>query len=292
MSGISYEAFIEKVDEHLKDYLSDEYKDWRIERKEILKVNQRLDCINIVPMDEAKRKAMGYMVNLYLNDYYRRITEGIRVEEVLEKISEDFEKHQSEGPTLPFDGDIMTKKDEIVLQVINTKRNREYLKLLPHRDFLDLSLICRIVVKDKFGNLCGSVVNYGLMKEMNLDEETLFDIALRQSKRLMPPELIALSSELCALTNEKHFLGASSMMYEDILDELGKKIESDYYVLPSSIHELMIVPIHVGPVEQMKEMVEDVNRTVVSDDEWLSDNVYIYSKKTKELQIAVGKMLN
>ena len=87
------------------------------------------------------------------------------------------------------------------------------------------------------------------------------------------------------LTNRQKLQGAACMLYPDVLKCFGEKIGQDFYVLPSSVHEVILVPaIPVTGPEILKEIVTDINRTQVAPDEVLSDSVYFYSRKRDMLE--------
>ena len=78
------------------------------------------------------------------------------------------------------------------------------------------------------------------------------------------------------------------MLIYSILDKIGEKAGMDYYVLPSSIHEVLIAKDDGQVTKNMlKELIHEGNRTegIVRKEDILSDNVYRYSRKAKELKI-------
>ena len=81
--------------------------------------------------------------------------------------------------------------------------------------------------------------------------------------------------------------GAGVLAYQDFMDQAAEKIGGDFYVIPSSIHEILLVPDN-GEVqaEGLKEMVQEVNATEVSPEEKLSDNVYHYDSKEHIFELA------
>jgi len=82
--------------------------------------------------------------------------------------------------------------------------------------------------------------------------------------------------------------GAALMLVPDILEQIGEKAGMDYYILPSSIHELMIARDDgLVTAKMLKELVHDGNRTdaIVRQEDVLSDNVYFYSCVEKSLKI-------
>ena len=91
-------------------------------------------------------------------------------------------------------------------------------------------------------------------------------------------------SNLYVLTNKSRINGAAGIMYEGVLKKLADKLESDMYILPSSIHEVIILPKStMFNKEELMAMVRDVNTEGVSKDEVLSYTVYEYDRNTEEL---------
>lgn len=85
-------------------------------------------------------------------------------------------------------------------------------------------------------------------------------------------------------TNTDKFYGASVILYECLLDAVAEKT-GGFYVLPSSVHEIIIVPDTFGDLEYLTQMVMDVNRADISPDAVLSDNCYHYCIKNHALEI-------
>ena len=90
-------------------------------------------------------------------------------------------------------------------------------------------------------------------------------------------------------TNPERILGASILMYETYLEELAAQIEDDLCIAPSSIHEVLIFPLSLIHPAKIIEAVRDVNQTVVSPQEKLSDSAYIYRRGTHAISQATLK---
>lgn len=90
-------------------------------------------------------------------------------------------------------------------------------------------------------------------------------------------------------TNPERMLGASILMYETYLEELAAQIEDDLCIAPSSIHEVLIFPLSLIHPAKIIEAVRDVNQTVVSPQEKLSDSAYIYRRGTHDISQATLK---
>ena len=77
------------------------------------------------------------------------------------------------------------------------------------------------------------------------------------------------------------------MLYKEYLEIVAERMNGDFYILPSSIHELLAVPVSNTGLEQLREMVKEVNDNVVAPEEILGYEVYRYNRETGEVEVAV-----
>ena len=88
------------------------------------------------------------------------------------------------------------------------------------------------------------------------------------------------------LTNEQELNGASALLYGDILKDFANKKGADMYILPSSIHEVIMVPAdRINDPTKLLSIVHDANTTVVSTGDVLSDSVYYYDRKKDQILV-------
>ena len=203
--------------------------------------------------------------------------------------------------------------ENVVLQALSRKRNRQLLRVHPHILFLDLAGIFRIPIGQyKKDSLSTMLITNQIMEELGLTVEELTEAArkntiakfgvefvnaqqmafsslLKQPWTPEPFDVVRMTEPgLYTLTNRIHINGAALMLIPDVLETIGEKAGMDYFLLPSSIHEVLIAKDDGRITQQMaKELVYDGNRTegIVKPEDVLSDNVYRYSRKTKELKI-------
>ena len=91
----------------------------------------------------------------------------------------------------------------------------------------------------------------------------------------MPPAID--EEQMYVLSNSIKVNGASAVLDAKMMEDIAEKV-GDFYILPSSIHELLVVPVKSGmDVESLENMVCEVNATQVQLEERLSDHVYTYS---------------
>ena len=86
-------------------------------------------------------------------------------------------------------------------------------------------------------------------------------------------------------SNQNRNFGAAVILYSSFLMDFANQTESDYYILPSSIHEVILVPKEdkEQEIEHLKKMVEEVNHTEMSEEEILSNSVYLYTRKENQI---------
>lgn len=95
----------------------------------------------------------------------------------------------------------------------------------------------------------------------------------------------AAKTEMYILTNEKNIHGATSILYQNVIQDFSEKIQSDLYLLPSSVHEFILVPArHSFIKKDLEEMVQSVNQSHLPEEEFLSDFVYYYSRQERKIE--------
>jgi len=110
------------------------------------------------------------------------------------------------------------------------------------------------------------------MQEQNINDDENLDIFNKMDSD-------DISADMFVLTNISRINGAACMLYEDVLSNFANSIDSDLYILPSSIHEVIIVPqVNNLDKTELCQMVKEVNAEGVADDEILSDHVYVYNR--------------
>lgn len=187
----------------------------------------------------------------------------------------------------------------LALRVINSRRNADKLKDMPHRDIEDLSIVCFYAPKEKESPYEGHLlaIDRQLLDLWGITEETLFRDAMDGAVRDFPPKLTRLEDELgeiwekekteeavsetdvFVLTNTHMVFGAACMFYPGLLSSFAQKTGCNLIILPSSIHEVLLIPEVSGRnYKGLGEVVRSVNSDVVEEKDILSDYVYYYDR--------------
>lgn len=309
---MNYEIFKEVVADTFKDYLPEQYRDMELRIVSVNKVNRMMDGINLI----GGKGGREVSPTIYINDMYDHYKACNDLKDAIQTGAERMVNAFRKCPETPKI-DLAEAKDNIVFQLVNTEQNRELLAGVPHREFQDLSIIYRWVVKKDAEGLASIVVKNELAESLGLQEEQLFKLAAENTRRILPPvvkdmnevirdifvkdgmpEEIAdmMLSEMMGempqdkimwiITNDRGINGAISMLYEDELHTLAEQLEDDIYILPSSINEVIAVPASMSNPNELAHMVAAVNMDQVTLEERLSNQVYHYDKDLRKLSLA------
>ena len=175
-------------------------------------------------------------------------------------------------------------KTRVIMSLVNTEWNKELLQNLPHRKFLDLSVVYLYYLSDFNGKIASIKITFDLAKSLGLNEEELFKLASENTTRILGEDSFDMFP-LIALTNKQTWNGAVRILDKETFVELSEELNDDLYILPSSIHEILVCPASGLEPREAKTMVKEVNRDIVNVQERLSHSVYIFYKETAELSI-------
>ena len=305
---MNYEIFKEVVAEKFKSYLPERYQNMELRVESVNKVNRVMDGITLI--DHSAEKNIS--PTIYINNMYDHYLHTENLQKVLQDAAESMDKAFLEAPQAGI-LDMDNARDNIVFQVVNTMQNEDMLRDMPHRDYQDLSIIYRWVVAVDERGIQSTVVRDNLAKQLGMTEADLFKCAVENTRRIFPPMVKSMNDvmrdmmmsdgmpaeiadmmleempadrTMWIISNDRGVNGACSMLYEDVLHKLAMKLESDLYLLPSSVHECIAVSVDMGDPYELAEMVNEINMSQVSLEERLSNQVYHYDKDARRLTLA------
>lgn len=306
---MNYEMFKGVVVEKLKDYLPLEYQDKELKVIEVEKVNRTVDGITF--LKEITDASIG--PTIYINDMYENYRYTDDLDSTLKNAARLFVQSVERDNEVASMVDFNNCQDKIVFQLINTEQNKEMLTGIPHREFNDLSIIYRVMIKISDEGTYSAKIHNDMAKSLGLSEEELFKLASINTPKLfpvtiktmnevmmeifakdgMPEDMIRIVLEdtpeekmMYVIGNERNIYGASSMLYTDSIQELAEKMGSDLYILPSSINEVLAVSADSYDPYELADMVVDVNMNQVELAERLSNQVYHYDKDLRKVSLA------
>lgn len=248
---------------------------------------------------------------IYLNDYYKEYKSGwIGVNEAAENVYLKILKHGNDLKGIDMDD--ITKWERISPRIhaklINMERNKEMLAGMPWKRFLDLAAVYYVKMDGIIdGGNASFLVNNSHMEMWGQDEESIHQTALSNMHKDGGPLFESMETvirgimaddelpftpgmpdaDMYVLSNRDRLLGAAEILDSSTLEMVSSKLGGDFIVLPSSIHESVIIPSDAGiSCQELAVMVYEINRTQVDVEERLSDHVYLYEKDKGALKIA------
>lgn len=283
--------------------------DVNIEIHNIVK-NNSFELEGMVIIENGKNISPNFYLQLYYQEYLR----GVGIEDIVAEMLKKYDQLQHEDFS-EFSMDIENCMDKIVCRLVSYEKNIKLLENIPYIRFLDLAIIFYCLVVES-GDGIGSVrISNKIMEEWKITVKMLYQVAIYNTERLFPKVFCSLKTMLesmiesgkkevpevffdtdsyslentsapFVLTNKRGINGAAVILYPDCLKEIGRLAGEDLYIIPSSIHELLIVPDdRQTPPKELRRMVQEVNASCVAAEEVLSDMVYKYSVEKNIIEI-------
>ncbi len=302
---MEYEVF----KQHIRDSVEEQTKKGgKVFVNHIIKNNGR-ELDGLVIMEEGCNVAP----TIYLNSYYEQYQDGRKMSDIVREI---IDIHRANKNNLKFASDMFNDyanvKDKVVYKIVNYDKNLKLLLDIPHRKMLDLAIVYYCLLEQDKGMSATALIHNSHIKSWNITENQLYEDAIINTPRLLrscikpmstilremieiedddekeesDTQLIGREGEMYVLTNENRVNGAACMLYEKVLDKFADLMEADLYILPSSVHEVIILPKQNSYDKKMlQDMVREVNVEGVATDEVLSDNVYEYCRKDRMIKL-------
>ncbi len=195
----------------------------------------------------------------------------------------------------------------VFMRLVNRERNSEILSTIPYQEFLDLAVVYYYSVPispDVMGTL---LITKEHLKLLEISEEELHQTAKSNCERFQPVRIRCMQellydlgrkigvevkeAQVCntfmfVMTNLKGTFGAASILFHEELKCFAERIGNNFYILPSSVHEVILVPdCPEFCREYFAGMVKDINTTQVDATEVLSDKIYFYDKDAGTLTL-------
>lgn len=303
---MNYEQFLEQMKEELKARfatdLPPEYSDVRIGIRDVEKLQgESYRGLSFRSGDSPVE------ANLNLTGAFQAYEAGRPFEDILKEVEAQLMKIVDRTPQ--FDvremSDYESMKSKLMLEVIPQKGNEDRLENIPHQKVEDLALIYRLDMGDSIGGKMTSVITNQQLEAFGITAEQLHQDALenapvthpaslRSMQEVMaemmgmePEETMSGEPTMLVATVEGSFMGASVIQYPGFMEQASEKIGGDFFVLPSSIHEVLLIPDEEKTdFHELASMVQSINESQVAPAERLSDNVYHYDKADKVFELA------
>lgn len=260
--------------------------------------NNGCEMDGLVIMEKGKDIAP----TIYLDSFYELYTNGENIKNIIRQIEVIYEQNKN---NVTFDVNILkhfdTIKDKIVYKVVNYRSNEKLLEQVPHKRILDLAVVFYCLLDNEYGRSATALIYNNNLKNLNVTIDDVYKAALKNTPDLLHSKISSMAalfekcgvnvdgeevdlkdyvpSDMYVLTNESKLNGAACILYENVLYDFAQKLGADLYILPSSVHEVILLPkLSMFEKDELVNMVKEVNTEGVAADEVLSDHVYEYNR--------------
>lgn len=260
--------------------------------------NNGCEMDGLVIMEKGKDIAP----TIYLDSFYELYTNGENIKNIIRQIEVIYEQNKN---NVTFDVNILkhfdTIKDKIVYKVVNYRSNEKLLEHVPHKRILDLAVVFYCLLDNEYGRSATALIYNNNLKNWNVTIDDVYKAALKNTPDLLHSKISSMAalfekcgvnvdgeevdlkdyvpSDMYVLTNESKLNGAACILYENVLYDFAQKLGADLYILPSSVHEVILLPkLSMFEKDELVNMVKEVNTEGVAADEVLSDHVYEYNR--------------
>lgn len=284
----------------------EESMDKTTEQEMLRLVQEKMPDIHIDPVEIEKnngRRKKGYQIYgednskrmvVYQESLIRAFGDAYKAQEAADYLCQVIEE---EKPVLLHREtlyDWEKVKSSVYKKVVNYEKNADRLPFYVHRRFLDLAELCYVRVEVNEKGWGSAEVSLKVLETWGIEQEELERQAERNLEadgyEIRPVEELLQGMDCCSglylVQNRSREFGAAVMTSPGRMKALLEKLGSSVYVFPSSIHELLVLPDDGNQdVKDLRELVREVNRTAVTPEEFLSDQVYYCHLETGKTEL-------
>ncbi|MBP3476654.1 MAG: hypothetical protein J6K48_10090 [Lachnospiraceae bacterium] len=251
-----------------------------------------------------KKEGERFCPVLYLEEAYGKFCDGMDLDEAVYDLFQVYRRRDGDAELAEkfspkFFEDYSYVKEHLQLRLINYEKNTEILKDMPYVRWNDMAAIFFYEIEGWENGQAGVVVNNHHLALWMETVDTLYKDALENMKNRVEEDLFLLKDlfmekqtpsmaeqpPVYVLTNRTRQYGAAVMLYSGKMKELANTVSSDLVILPSSLHEVLLLLDNDGMHYRWEQMVKEVNRAVVDPEEVLSDHIYRYSREKDAVEL-------
>lgn len=244
---------------------------------------------------------------IYLDYYFQQYEKGRSLSDIKQDILSTYRKNCPSGHIdISFFTDYDKVKTQIIFKLVNYNRNKNLLKDVPHYRFLDLAIVFNCLLESGPTGNATILIHNRHLDFWNITKDDLYALAFDNTPRLLKYDLrdmtdilkellcdddtlsipadAGMACPMYVLTNQYKLNGSVCILYQNVLRDFANRLSCDFYILPSSIHEVLLIPAaNQISYQELSDMVQDVNSSQLSREEILSDHVYYYSRETCQI---------
>lgn len=299
---MDFEQFKEAFVEDVREKLYESGIEGTVSVNQVTKLNESYDALTVTP------DGSNVGINLNMDNFFEAYENGVELDAITDKAVDVIKGGFENQPEIDVSAltDYSQMKDKLIMEVVSKETNEEMLANIPHKEMEDMAVVYRFVLDDSADGRATILATNQLIGTMGVTPEQLHADAMENAPELKPAVIKGMSEMLADMgmpmdemgievptqeflyvaTVEDKINGAGVLAYEGFMDQAAERVGGDFFILPSSRHEILLVP-DTGDVDlqHLKDMVRDVNATQVSPEEKLTDSVYHYDSKAKIFEL-------
>ena len=297
MEKMSYEEFKAWAADEIRAWLPPEYADADVSIHRMEKLGLAYDGMTVVRSGQRAAAAVN------LTAFYDMYQEGRTAGDIIHEMA-DVAVMQAPQMEYSVFSDYEAAKDYLFIRVANKEANADVLAGMPHKEVEDLAITYHVLVNHDQNGIASAPVTDDLLRHYGVTAEQLHEDAIANSQRMLPAQLDSMQnmlfgmmtpeasdtlrdepypgSTMLVLTNNVQLNGAAALFYPGVMDQAAERLGGDFIVLPSSTHEVIMIPADgMTDFRSLEQMVKDINRSQVAPEERLSDHVYHYDAQER-----------
>lgn len=297
----NYELFIEQLTNGIHNITDIPLENIKFTNKEGDRLN-----ITFAEHDDAYE-----VCSVRVDEVYKAYHEGAKLNAIVNYISNDvlhaknYNIYDKTKTLIDYD----TAKSRLFVRLLNCDRNSDILKNVVHKTLGDIALtVCAIV--DNRENLISTKILKSMVEKWRKTETDIFNEALENTYRATPPRIYKWEGVLC----DESYAGESFMNDEDVCDldksfsgnilsttrktngavavflpgvaeKISELLDSDFYMVFTSIHEVMIHSTGSGvDLKDLKLVLQDTLREATPSSDYLTEKIYKYNRRTHKFE--------
>ena len=292
---MDYERFKEGFQDALKAELAVRGADVELTARRVDKMNDSYDAITVRPVDSS----IG--VNISVEKAFAAYENGTPIPEIAEHFADAVEKGFRESPQVDLESlsDYEQMKSKLSMEVVSAEKNAELLESVPHERMEDMAVVYRFVLDQTDSGNGTILVTNQLLDQYGITKEQLRADAMENAPAIRPSEIRGMSEVMSELAlgmipevapeDEQMFVatvpdkihGAGVIAYPNFMEDVAQKMGGDFFVLPSSIHEVLLVKDNgQRTAKELENMVKEVNANMI--DERLNNGVEKFNREEEK----------
>ena len=303
---MDFDTFKDELAKGVKERLEALYdRKYSVETHTVEKMNETYEAITVKP----ENSEVG--VNIKIDKAYAEYNDGRSFDMIVRQVSSFAAEALDNRPGFDLNAiqDYSVMKTKLSMEVVSAERNAQLLETVPHKNMEDMAIVYRFVLDTVEAGRGSILVTNKMLDNYGITAEQLHNDAMEIAPEVRPAVIKGMSEVLADMmgaeqaqalglgpvadepifvaTVEDQTQGAGILAYQNFMDEAAEKLGGSFYILPSSIHEILLVKDN-GQFDRasLEQMVKEVNATQVAPEDKLTDSVYHYDSQSKVFELA------